>query len=44
MRENRLATLPGTGETGARFDLGAALGIPFLTAHRCLTVAEEGPA
>ncbi len=24
-------------------DLGAALGIPFLTAHRCLTVAEEGP-
>lgn len=27
----------------ASFDLGAALGIPFLTAHRCLTVAEEGP-
>jgi NADPH2:quinone reductase len=24
-------------------DLGASLGIPFLTAHRCLTVAEEGP-
>ncbi len=25
------------------FDLGAGLGIPFLTAHRCLTVAEGGP-
>jgi NADPH:quinone reductase len=25
------------------FDLGAALGVPFVTAHRCLTVAEEGP-
>lgn len=25
------------------FELGAALGIPFLTAHRCLTVAEELP-
>jgi NADPH2:quinone reductase len=24
-------------------DLGACLGIPFLTAHRCLTAAEEGP-
>src|SRR5262249_3636203 len=28
---------------GASFDLGASLGIPFLTAHRCLTVAEGGP-
>jgi NADPH2:quinone reductase len=27
----------------ASFDLGASLGIPFLTAHRCLTVTEEGP-
>jgi NADPH:quinone reductase len=27
----------------ASFDLGAALGIPFLTAHRCLTVHEDGP-
>ena len=27
----------------ASFDLGAALGIPFLTAHRTLTVAEDGP-
>jgi NADPH:quinone reductase len=25
------------------FELGAALGIPFLTAHRCLTVAESLP-
>lgn len=29
---------------GASFDLGASLGIPFLTAHRCLTVNDEGPA
>jgi NADPH2:quinone reductase len=28
---------------GASFDLGAALGIPALTAHRCLTVADGGP-
>jgi NADPH2:quinone reductase len=27
----------------ASFDLGASLGVPFLTAHRCLTVAETGP-
>ncbi len=27
----------------AAYDLGASLGIPFLTAHRCLTVAEGGP-
>jgi NADPH2:quinone reductase len=32
-------TLPG----GASFDLGAALGIPALTAHRTLTVLEGGP-
>jgi NADPH2:quinone reductase len=25
------------------FDLGAALGVPFVTAHRCLTVHEAGP-
>jgi NADPH2:quinone reductase len=30
------------GET-TQFELGAALGIPFLTAHRCLTVAESLP-
>jgi NADPH2:quinone reductase len=29
--------------TDASFELGASLGIPFLTAHRCLTVAEDGP-
>jgi NADPH2:quinone reductase len=27
----------------ASFDLGASLGIPFMTAHRCLTVTEDGP-
>ena len=27
----------------ASFELGAAIGIPFLTAHRCLTVAETLP-
>jgi NADPH2:quinone reductase len=34
-----VVTMPDT----ASFDLGAALGVPFITAHRCLTVAEEGP-
>src|SRR5437899_9164587 len=29
---------------GASFDLGASLGIPAITAHRCLTVGSEGPA
>jgi NADPH2:quinone reductase len=28
---------------GVSFDVGASLGIPALTAHRCLTVAEFGP-
>jgi NADPH2:quinone reductase len=28
----------------ASIDLGASLGIPALTAHRCLTVAEDGPS
>ena len=28
---------------GASFELGASLGIPALTAHRCLAVAESGP-
>jgi NADPH2:quinone reductase len=27
----------------ASFDVGASLGVPFVTAHRCLTVAEHGP-
>jgi NADPH2:quinone reductase len=34
-----VVTLPDS----ASFDLGAALGVPFITAHRCLTVAEYGP-
>jgi len=28
---------------GASFELGASLGIPALTAHRCLTVSAHGP-
>ena len=28
---------------GASYDVGAALGVPFLTAHRCLTVGETMP-
>jgi NADPH:quinone reductase len=28
---------------GASYDLGADLGVPALTAHRCLTVADGGP-
>jgi len=32
-------TLPGF----AGFELGASVGIPAITAHRCLTVAESGP-
>ncbi len=27
----------------ASFDAGASLGVPFVTAHRCLTVAEHAP-
>lgn len=27
----------------ASFELGAALGVPFVTAHRCLTITEDGP-
>ena len=34
-----LALLPDV----ASFDLGASLGVPFLTAHRALTVTEDGP-
>ena len=36
---HNLALLPDV----ASFDLGASLGVPFLTAHRALTVAESGP-
>jgi NADPH2:quinone reductase len=35
----RVVPLPDT----ASFDLGASLGVPFLTARRCLTVTEDGP-
>jgi NADPH2:quinone reductase len=34
-----VVTLPDS----ASFDLGASLGVPFVTAHRCLTVNEHGP-
>lgn len=37
--ERQAVLLPGE----ASFDLGASLGIPALTAHRCLTVSESGP-
>jgi NADPH2:quinone reductase len=37
---SHVVTLPDS----ASFDLGASLGVPFVTAHRCLTVAEDGPA
>jgi NADPH2:quinone reductase len=30
-------------DEGVSFDVGASLGIPALTAHRCLTVSELGP-
>lgn len=35
----QVVPLPGV----ASFDLGASLGVPFVTAHRCLTVTEQGP-
>ena len=35
----QVVTLPDA----ASFDVGASLGIPFLTAHRALTVTEDGP-
>jgi NADPH2:quinone reductase len=35
----QVVTLPES----ASFDLGASLGVPFITAHRCLTVTEDGP-
>jgi len=35
----RVAALPA----GAGFDVGASLGVPAVTAHRALTVAEDGP-
>lgn len=38
--EHHVVELPES----ASFELGASLGIPALTAHRCLTVGEDGPA
>jgi NADPH2:quinone reductase len=38
--QRQVVTLPDS----ASFDLGANLGVPYLTAHRCLTVAESGPS
>lgn len=35
----QVVPLPGSAD----FDLGASLGVPFVTAHRCLTVTEDGP-
>ncbi|WP_353649386.1 NADPH:quinone reductase [Nakamurella sp. A5-74] len=35
----RVVKLPA----GAGFDVGASLGVPAMTAHRALTVAEDGP-
>ncbi|GAB2604878.1 NADPH:quinone reductase [Paractinoplanes abujensis] len=37
---NRAIPLPDNAD----FDLGATLGVPALTAHRALTVAEDGPS
>jgi NADPH2:quinone reductase len=39
VRADRAFALPA----GADFDLGASVGIPGVTAHRALTVAEDGP-
>jgi NADPH2:quinone reductase len=35
----RVAPLPD----GVSFDIGASLGVPAVTAYRCLTVSEDGP-
>ena len=37
---DRVVRLPG----GTSFDIGANLGVPAMTAHRALTVSEDGPA
>jgi NADPH2:quinone reductase len=36
---DRVVRLP----TGTSFDIGASLGVPAMTAHRALTVSEDGP-
>ncbi|MEU4243546.1 NADPH:quinone reductase [Actinoplanes sp. NPDC026619] len=40
VRADRAVPLPD----GAGFELGASLGVPALTAHRALTVSEDGPS
>jgi NADPH:quinone reductase len=37
---DRVVRLPG----GTSFEIGASLGVPAMTAHRALTVSEDGPA
>ena len=37
---DRVVRLPG----GSSFDIGASLGVPAMTAHRALTVSEDGPS
>ena len=37
---NRVAPLPD----GVSFDVGASLGVPAITAHRALTISEDGPS
>lgn len=37
---DRVVRLPG----GTSFDIGASLGVPAMTAHRALTVSEDGPS
>ncbi|HEU4908130.1 MAG TPA: NADPH:quinone reductase [Propionibacteriaceae bacterium] len=37
---NRVVGLPA----GTSFDIGASLGVPAMTAHRALTVSEDGPS
>jgi NADPH:quinone reductase len=39
LRADRVVRLPA----GTSFDIGASLGVPAMTAHRALTVSEDGP-
>ncbi len=38
--DERVVRLPGS----TSYDVGACLGVPAMTAHRCLTVHEDGPS
>lgn len=42
--DRQAATLPRTLDPDTGLNLGACLGIPAMTAHRCLTVREGGPS